>query len=211
MRSLTRTLIAATCVLTLAAPAGAQVPGISLDVIPQAGLYSPLTDLPTAPSATDVAELQATVVFGGAVELGIMMLPVDLRATVFTTTGSSVTAAGLGETVDQKLLVAVGDLVLRPFPKIIFFQPYLMGGAGIKRYDYDLENVTVTDFQDFNDLTYHVGLGLDIGLGPLSAVIEVSDFISEYQFKDPVTGDPVGEAEMQQDVFATVGLRIGLF
>ncbi len=204
--------IPALCALALGASAGtAQMPGVSLDILPQVGGHLPLADLPQAPSATGVAELEATLAFGGAVELGLPMLPVNLRAAAFTTTSSSVSATGLGETVDQKLIVAVGDLVLRPFPKIIFFEPYLMGGAGVKRYDYDLADVTVGDFQDGNDLTYHVGLGLDIGLGPLAAVIEVNDYISQYQFEDPATGAEVGESELQQDLFASVGIRIGIF
>ncbi|HKJ93200.1 MAG TPA: hypothetical protein VJ957_08530 [Longimicrobiales bacterium] len=187
----------------------AQVPGIGLDIVPKIGGEFPLSDLPTTPSSIDVANIGSTLAWGVAAELGLPFLPFNLRADVSGTTSKSISpATGVtSNTVDQTMMAIFGDLVFRPLPKIILFKPYLMAGLGVKRYNYSLSDPTSVFQQSFtntNDLAYHLGLGLDIGLGPLSLVAELNDYMNQYQY---ATG---GSKKLQHDLFAMLGLRFGI-
>lgn len=186
----------------------AQMPGLS--IVPKIGAEFPLADLPSTPSAGAVANLNGTLAWGVAVELG---LPgsFSLRAGVDATTKRSVSAAGVSSgSVDQTTMNIVGDLVFRPLPKLILLQPYFMAGLGVKRYDYSLSDVTnpttfQASFTDRHNMAYHLGAGLDIGLGSLSLVAELNDYMSQYQFEGGSTKN------FQQDLFAMAGLRLSLF
>ncbi|MEJ2216034.1 MAG: hypothetical protein P8099_05400 [Gemmatimonadota bacterium] len=186
----------------------AQVPGLS--IVPKIGAAIPMSDLPSTPSAGAVASLNGTLAWGVAAELGLPG-PFSLRADVDATTKKSVSAAGVSSgSVDQTMMAIFGDLVFRPLPKIILVQPYLMAGLGVKRYNYSLSDVTnpttfQSSFTDRKDLAYHLGVGLDVGLGPLALVAEVSDYMNQYQFESGST------KKFQQDLFVMAGLRLGLF
>jgi opacity protein-like surface antigen len=190
----------------------AQVPGISLDIVPKIGAEMPLSDLPTTPSAGAVASLNGTLALGVAAELGLPGLPFSLRANVDATTKKSISATGsvTSGSVDQTMMTIFGDLVFRPLPKLILVQPYLMGGLGVKRYNYSLSDVTnpttfQSSFTDRKDLAYHLGVGLDIALGSLALVAEVNDYMNQYQF------DSGSTKKFQHDLFIMAGLRLGLF
>lgn len=183
--------------------AAAQVPGIGLDVIPKIGLYAPLSDLPTTPTAADVPSLDATLTYGAAAELKLPMVPFDLRASGEMTSGSKLSATGIDDTSEQTLLALYGTLVFRPLPKMVILQPYLMGGVGYKKYSYDVTGVNAADFQDTSQLAYQAGLGIDLFLGPLNLVVELNDYISQYEFD-------TGESQLQHDLFASAGLRFGI-
>ncbi|MEJ2184870.1 MAG: hypothetical protein P8Z36_02930 [Gemmatimonadota bacterium] len=183
----------------------AQVPGISLDIVPKIGAEMPLSDLPTTPSAEAVKSMSGAFAWGVAAELGLPGLPFDLRANVDATTKKSVSpATGITTgSVDQTMMTIFGDLVFRPLPKLILVQPYVMAGLGVKRYNYSLSDpadLFQRSFTDRNDLAYHLGVGVDIG--PL--VVEANDYMNKYAFDG-------GGSKFQHDVFIMAGLRLGLF
>lgn len=183
----------------------AQVPGISLDIVPKIGAEMPLSDLPTTPSAEAVKSLSGAFAWGVAAELGLPGLPFNLRANVDATTKKSISPATGVTTgsVDQTMMTIFGDLVFRPLPKLILVQPYVMAGLGVKRYNYSLSDpvdLFQRSFTDRNDLAYHLGVGVDIG--PL--VVEANDYMNKYAFDG-------GGSKFQHDVFIMAGLRLGLF
>lgn len=190
----------------------AQVPGVSLDIIPKIGAEMPLADLPTTPSDEAVKNLSGALAWGVAAELGLPGLPFDLRANIDATTKKTVSpATGITSgSVNQTMMTIFGDLVFRPLPRIVLFRPYVMLGLGVKRYNYSLSDVTnpstfQSAFTDRNDLAYHVGLGMDIGLGRMGLVAEVNDYLNNYQFAGGTA------KKLQQDFFLMAGLRLSLF
>ncbi len=183
----------------------AQVPGISLDIVPKIGAEMPLADLPTTPSAEAIKNMSGAFAWGVAAELGLPGLPFSLRANVDATTKKTVSpATGITTgTVDQTMMTIFGDLVFRPLPKLILIQPYVMAGLGVKRYNYSLSDPSdlfQRSFTNRSDMAYHLGVGLDIG--PL--VVEANDYMNNYAFDG-------GGSKFQHDVFIMAGLRLGLF
>lgn len=196
----------------VAADAGAQVPGISVQLVPKIGAYLPVSDLAEAQSGaqTIAKELEASLAIGLGVELDLPMLPVNLRGNLEYATGSEVSSEGVGaEANETTLLVVVGDVVFRPLPRIVVVQPYLLAGAGLKRYDFDIQEGTATAFDDESDFTFHLGVGVDIKLGPIALLAEVSDYISKFEPANGTTGE--SESKTQNDLFGMVGFKVGLF
>ena len=197
-----------------AAPLSAQAPGIELQLNPRIGLYQPLSDLgQIGDAATNTAnELSGSLAIGLGAELAIALLPVDIRFNLDYATGSEVrvedgdvgTAAG----TETTLLALVGDVMLRPIPRIIIAQPYFFAGGGLKQYDFEpTDPDAVATFEDESDWTVHLGGGLDVGLGPIALNAEIGDYISWWEVQSAATTD---ETEMQHDLFVTVGFSIGL-
>lgn len=202
MRTLTRSALATACLLLLAAPAMAQVPGIDLKVNPRIGLYAPMSNLGSGSAAESIA-LNNSLALGLGIELGLVALPFNVRANLDYATGATVTEEGIGET-DQTatVLAVVADLVFRPLPRILVLEPYLFAGGGLKQYAFDA--AAASDFRDASDPTIHLGAGLDFGLGPIALNAELGNYISWYQL---TAGD---SANMQHDIFFTVGFSIGM-
>lgn len=213
MRKTTIALALSLAVLAAAPGAKAQVPGIDLQFIPKIGAYLPVSDLGEVRVGAEeiAAEMEASLAVGLGLELDLPLSPLNVRANIDYATGSEISLEGRGiqlsEAVDATVLALVGDLVFRPLPRVAIVQPYLLGGAGIKRYNFDTDDLAggVGDFlsDDQNDFTVHLGAGLDIGLGPLAFMAEVSDYISWFA---PNGGD----SEMQNDIFGMVGVRVGM-
>ena len=105
-----------------------------------------------------------------------------------------------GSEVD--MVAITGDLVFRPLPRIVVVQPYLLAGAGIKRYSFGDDVGTFA--ADRNHFTGHIGAGADLKVGPIAVLAEISDYISS--FKNAATD----ENKLQNDVFVMVGFRIGM-
>ena len=79
----------------------------------------------------------------------------------------------------------------------------------MKRYDFtrdDLEDEGLEAIlNDQNQLTGHLGVGVELNLGLLRLVGEVSDLVSQFD-----TDEDVGESDqLQHDLFFTVGLVLG--
>lgn len=183
------------------APARAQGPNVQL--VPKAGLFMPLNAL------TDAAEVDMGLALGLAVELTLPRLPVDLRANLEYAIATDIVERSAAETVlgELSLLAITGDVVLRPLPATAVAQPYFLGGAGIKTYDISLEPGAPDDLLGMEGTTtrfaLHIGGGVDVRFGPLSLVLEISDYISRIE-----TG--TGDTRLQNDVFGMIGFRVAM-
>lgn len=199
MRSFVTAVLVGAGLLAAVAPTAAQVPGIELKLNPRIGVYVPLTDLGELGGET--FELNNSLAIGLGAELQLAGLPFGIRGNLDYATSSTVSADGVEqEGSDLTLLALAADLVFRPLPNIILFQPYLFAGGGVKQYNPEDESGNTT-----TDPTVHLGFGLEVGFGPLALNAELGDYISWYELTDASD-----ESEMQHDLFITVGIAIGL-
>ncbi|MGH7471163.1 MAG: hypothetical protein ACRENP_24710 [Longimicrobiales bacterium] len=184
--------------------ASGQIPGIELTLFPRVGVYKPVGAL--AEFAASTAELRGATALGMSVELQLPLLPINLRGNLEYVPGADAAINDRDLDVDNALLLLSGDLVFRLLPAVSPIQPYLLAGAGVKKYNFDNAFATALfSFPDDRDWMAHLGAGLGLKLGPLSIAAEVSDYISWFEM---LGGDG---GKLQNDLFATVGLKIGLF
>ena len=192
-------LLTAVFLATAALPslAAAQVPGVGLTLIPKAGLYQSAGDL------VDGLTTQDAFAYGAALELKVMLIPFAIRANVERTQATDIENAA-GDRVGTVTMTNItGDLLLRPLPSIIPVQPYLLGGGGVKQYKFrDFATGSFGSTDDHSDPTLHVGAGVGVGIGPLGINIEAGDYISRFKF--------AGETKLQNDLYGTLGIRIGI-
>lgn len=191
----------------LAVPAGAQ-----LSLVPKVGFYAPAADLQAARDAAGevVDDRGGSLALGLAAEMGVFRVGFDyVTASEFTwadTAGVEQEATG-----EQTMLALTGDVILRPIPKLLILQPYLLAGAGVKRYGFSFSDAAdETEIEEAfpesaTDFTVHAGVGVDVGIGPIALVAELSDYVSWYEAEG---GDG---SEMQNDLFIMAGVRVGLF
>ena len=217
MRRVAGILVGAAAAALSSAPLAAQVPGISLELVPKVGFYTPATDLQAAADAAGeiVDDRGGSLALGLALDIGAALSPLNVRVgfdyvTASEFTYADTTGADLEANGEQTMLAIAGDVILRPIPKLLIVQPYLLAGAGVKRYDFSFADAAEgSDVEEAfpesqTDFTVHAGLGVDLGLGPVALVAELSDYVSWYEAEG-------GESEMQHDLFIMAGLRVGVF
>lgn len=195
-------ILAGVIALVLAAPAAAQVPGINLSLFPRVGVYQPLGDLGdlSAQQSASSVKLAGGPAIGLSAELSLPILPFGVRANLDYALGMGAKIDG-GEADDAEhtVLALTVDAVLRLAPGISPIQPYLLGGIGTRKYDFDESGP-----EDQSNAAFHLGAGLGFKLGPLSLVAEVSDYLSQFQFAG-------ADKKLQNDVFIMAGFKIGMF
>ena len=189
--------IAVAAVIITAAPAQAQLPGINVHLGARAGVFTPMGAL--TESAGSEGKLKSGLGIGASLELDIPLSPINVRANLDAAMGAKLQVNGQDTGTEMDVVAITGDLVFRPIPRV-FVQPYLLAGAGIKRYSIE----GGSEAESESDFTGHLGAGADLRVGPLSVFGEVSDYISS--FKSELTGD----SKLQNDVFVMVGFRIGM-
>lgn len=185
----------------LLVPAASHAQGIS--VTPSVGLYIPASDLYQLRDNTEQifsVDKEGTFALGLNVELGM------LRGTIAYASGAQLNEGGVqnNDAIGEgKLLAVAGDLVLRPIPRLIIVQPYLIAGAGLRREDYSYDDDGVSNAlpKDKSDFALHAGIGADVMLGRIGIVAEFTDFITQ---------DETDKWD-QHDAFAFVGLKLRLF
>ncbi len=188
--------------LAVANPANAQG---RLSVTPLVGGYVAGSDIQDVAGEAE----QVTIDKEAALGLGLNVEFGWLRGSLAYASGTTINAEeGVspefeGEIGKGNVLAVAADLVIRPIPRLIVVQPYLLGGVGLKRTDYDWESEGVAEAfpDDQSDLTLHVGVGADVMLGGIGLVVEVSDFISQQG------DDDFG----RHDAFGMLGLKFSLF
>lgn len=196
----------------LAAPAQAAA---QMRLIGQVGLYVPLSDLGQVQSggdAVEIADREGTLGFGLALELGARQTW-SFRVNGVYGTESGVPVSGVGCTdckARSTVAALTGTAVFRPLPNLIVVQPYLQAGGGLKRYDFDDDDLRAEGFDAFlsdqNKLAGHLGVGAEVNAGLVRLLFEVSDFISGI---DLGGDDAVAEEETQHDFLITIGVSIG--
>jgi hypothetical protein len=184
-----------------ATQAHAQLPGINLNLGARAGIFAPLSAL--AETTQGELKLKSGIGIGASLELDLPLSPVNVRANVDAALGSKLELDGeeLGDS-EVDVVAFTGDLVYRPVPRLVTFQPYLLAGAGIKRYSFESAFGGISESE--SDFTGHVGLGADLKVGPLAVLAELSDYISSFK------NESTGESKLQNDVFVMLGFRIGM-
>ncbi len=197
----------AACLLAALAPAAARAQGGYL--IFQAGVYMPNQDLGVLESAgfaeaVEFGKRERSFAYSLGLELPVSG-PFSGRATLAYGTSADVDIVQ-GACPDcearNNVLNATAALVFRPLPGSLAVQPYLWGGGGVKHYDLEsLDELRRSPLKDQTRRTLVLGVGVEVKLGPLRVVTELSDYVS------PIFGS---EAERRQnDLFLTAGLMLG--
>jgi hypothetical protein len=207
-------VIALSMALGLALPAEGQ-----LRFVPSVGAYAPLSDLGEVRDQEGVTFMEAgkrvsTLAFGGGVELGPIRGLANLRAEAAYATASDVPIRSMGCPdcgLRSTLLVGSASVVLRPFMDLMVAQPYLVLGAGVKRYDFDPREMTNSGADYFRDQTrpsIQVGSGVQFHMGALRPRLEISAHFSRFE---PGREDPgvQGSDDRQTSLFLMLGLPMG--
>jgi hypothetical protein len=89
-----------------------------------------------------------------------------------------------------------------PIPEGSPIRPFLLGGGGIKRYDFDFESDSPLEdtLDDNSSTTFFLGVGLHWDLWLLKGTLELTDYISESILEN---------GDQQHDFFLTLGLVLG--
>lgn len=201
-------MVLAGCLSTAVAPEPARGQGGFL--IFQAGYYVPTRDLGVLTDAgfdraVEFGERERSFAYSLGLELAVSG-PISGRATLaYATTADLGVEGGMCPECEasNNLLNATAALVFRPLPGGVPLQPYLLGGGGVKHYDLSsLDELHRSPLHDQTRRTMLLGAGIEIRLGPMRVVTEVSDYIS------PVFADRDLETT-QHDLFWTAGLMLG--
>ncbi len=190
--------------LLLPAPGNAQT-----RFIPQVGLFASVSDLGTVDStdeAWDVGEHETSLALGLTLDFASDNT-IGFRLTGLYGTDSEVPVGGIGCTgsaceLSSTLLGVSGSIVLRLLPRGSPLRPYLLGGGGIKRYDFEFSTDSQLEdaFGDESKAAGVLGAGFDWDLGILKGNLELTDYIS---------GSVLEDGDRQHDFFLTVGLILG--
>jgi opacity protein-like surface antigen len=178
-----------------AAPAQAQ---IGLTIL--GGGYVPGSDFQQLRDAAQDRRVarESTLGLGANVELGF------LRLSAAYATGATLSEEGVqngDDFGDGSVLAAAAGLVLRPIPRLLVLQPYLLGGIGVKRERFSFDGgIGGNPFtRDESGLAGQIGVGADVMLGPIGVVAEITDYVSR---RDGSFGP--------HDAFVMIGLKVRL-
>ncbi len=176
----------------------------------QAGYYVPTEELGVLKEAgfeevLEFGKRERSLAYSLGLELPVTG-PFSGRATLAYGTAANLPideAACLDCEATTGLLAATAALVFRPLPGSLAFQPYLLGGGGVKHYDLEsLDELARAPLVDQSRKTAVIGAGIEVRLGPLRIVTEISDYVSPIFAEDDVE-------TMQHDLFWTAGLMLG--
>lgn len=183
------------------ASGAATAQGVS--VTPMVGAYVPGGSFGEIRQAASDVEREREGAFG----LGLNVELGWLRGSFAYATGAQINESGVADRDNLgkgSVLVGTADLVIRPIPRLLVVQPYIVAGGGLKNQNFDYDDDTdVSDAfpRDDTDPTLHIGIGADIMLGSLGIVAEISDFISRNN----------DDKWKVHDAFGFVGLKLRLF
>ncbi|MGQ0815676.1 MAG: hypothetical protein ACT4O1_14670 [Gemmatimonadota bacterium] len=157
-------------------PKAATAQGIA--ITPQIGVYVPGDDFESLRAGADSVSVrkEGTLALGFNVDVGF------LRGTVAYASAAKLNRGGAqGEVGEGKLLAVAGAVVLRPIPRLLILQPYLLAGAGLRRADYDFDDDGLANAfpENDSDFALHAGIGADVMIGSIGVTAEITDFISK--------------------------------
>jgi hypothetical protein len=191
-------LFTAFALSSAASEASAQLPGIGVRLVPKAGMYRPLGDL------VDGFRINNKLALGLGAELQLPLIPIGVRANLDYTPATDIEDDAGSRAGTVSITNLVGDLMFKPLPGIIPVQPYLFVGGGVKKYKVREFTTAVFGSEDNStDPTLHAGAGVSLGIGAMGLVIEGGDYLSRFK--------RAGDSKLQNDLYATVGVKVGLF
>lgn len=199
MRRLTITSTVAAAMSIAAAPTAGQ----DIHITPSIGAFHSAHNLNDVRRAARDDRLwdDVPIAFGLALEASI------LRLSAVYATGAAIDAdgaglSGTGRIGDGSLFAAAADLVFRPIPRLLFVQPYLLGGVAYKRERFSFDDDALADLlpENRDGHAWHFGIGADLMIGNFGVVAEVTDFVDRDD--DAFSGG--------HDSFAMIGLRFRL-
>jgi hypothetical protein len=180
-----------------------------LRIIPQGGLYVPVTDLGTVNTtdgAWNVGKRESSLAYGLTLEFSSASA-VSFRVSGIYGSDSEVPVGGVGCegsacNLRSTVLGLSGGIALRVLPQGFPLRPYLLAGGGLKRYDFDVRSDSpVRDaLGEEAKAAAVLGLGFDWDIGILRGVVELTDYIS---------GSLVEDGNRQHGFFLTLGLILG--
>jgi hypothetical protein len=194
--------------LAIALVAVAAVPRAShaqIGVTPQIGVYIPGNDFHSIRAGADSirAKSEGALALGLNVDFGMLRGSVAYASAAKLVRSCPSCAPGVeGEVGEGKLLAAAVDVVLRPIPRLLVLQPYLLIGGGLRRADYDFDTDALSNAfpENDSDFAVHAGVGADVMLGGLGISAEITDFISKN----------TQDEWKRHDAFGFVGLKLKL-
>ncbi|MGI9628646.1 MAG: hypothetical protein ACR2QM_17560 [Longimicrobiales bacterium] len=182
-------------------------------LIPQIGVYSAVEapgSVQGPAGAYDIARYESTLAYGGAIEFG-GDTGVGLRFSGLYAPKAETAISGSGCVTgcpaDVDLLSVMGSLVVRPLGNVFFLEPYLVGGGGLKRFNFEPEGFGDGVGQVFSDASEWgglLGVGAEVNFGGLTVITEVAD---HFHWSD--RGIVNGDKTRMDDFFFTVGLVLG--
>lgn len=196
-----------------------------IKVVPQVGVYAPVSDLGelrdnTGETLLELGRRESTLALGLDLEWAGDESPLGLRGGVAYATQSTIPIDGMG-CVDcsarGSLASAGAALLMRPFPRMALIRPYLLGGGGILYYDFDARELEDENWGDIlvdqSKPYLHLGIGTQLFLGIFTPQVELSARISGF---DPGQGSQAGNGapfltsgDRQTNLFLTVGIPLG--
>jgi hypothetical protein len=170
-------------------------------VTPVVGAYHPDGDLSDVRGSAS----SGTLIRDKSLALGLDVELAFLRGSLIYASGARIVGEGIedGNRLGTgSFLAMTGDLMIRPLPRVLGFQPYLLAGAGVTRDRYSWDDDGVSDVfpADESRFALHAGVGADIMFRGIGLMVEASDYISR-------DGGLLG----RHDSFLVTGLRLRLF
>ena len=180
-----------------------------LRLIPQGGLYASVSDLGTVDSAEgarEVGEHESSLALGLVLDMRSAQ-PLGFRLTGLYGSDSEVPVEGVGCSGSEcelrtTLLGLSASVVYRPLRSGFPIRPYLLGGGGLKRYDFDPGSDSVLEdaFDDESKASAVWGVGFDWDLWILKGNLELTDYVS---------GSILEDGPSQHDFFLMIGVILG--
>lgn len=209
-------VIAAFSALGLApAPADAQ-----FSIKPSVGLYSPLSDMTElrneqGETVIEAGRRSSTLALGLGAELGGSERPVGLRLQLGYATNSDVPVSGVGcESCELRssLLTATAGLVFRPFPELLVMRPHFVVGGGLKRYDFDRDDLEDEGWENVlrnqTQPALHLAVGTSLNLGVIRPDIELGAVISKVDGLSDDLEALTSSDDLQTDLFLMVAIPL---
>lgn len=129
-----------------------------------------------------------------AVEGTLAWIPTNLVTTI----------EGVEDITEDQTILILGGSVLYDIVPGRFFDVFVAGGAGVKRYSADDPG---GGFEGGMDFMFNAGLGARLAISEtLSIRMDARDYISTFDAFEDIDGSDE-DAKMQHDILITVGLR----
>jgi len=211
--------------------ARAQSP-VRIDVVPRAAVYAPRNELGGVAQAggpwylrlgradaSPAFELEASIRLPAlpfSLRLvGLASLPADVSGIFDCYPGLACPAILLESAAEVRVLGAVADLVWTLLPAMAPVRPFLLLGAGVKRYRYSWpagEVLAEGGDHAASSFTTHAGAGIEFGVLGQSFRVEAADWWSgrgrEIGADPGVAGFGAPRRRPQHDIAVSVGWRM---